>query len=166
MIEKGRSILFNLLKKARANGVKIAFDSNYRPKLYENKEIAKVLHTQAIKHCDIFLPSLDDERLLFGDKLKVKDIIKNSIENGCNEVIIKNGAKSIIFYYNKSKKKFKIKKINDIIDATSAGDSFNGAYLASRLKEKTIIQSIKKGQKLSAKVIMYKGAIIPIRKSK
>ena len=55
--------------------------------------------------------------------------------------------------------------MNNIIDKTSAGDSFNGAYLASRLEGKTIEKSIKKAKKLASKVIMKKGAIIPKKKN-
>ena len=62
MSEKGRNKLYKILKKARASGVKVAFDSNYRARLYKNSDDAKKIYNKAIQHCDIFLPSFDDEK--------------------------------------------------------------------------------------------------------
>jgi 2-dehydro-3-deoxygluconokinase len=160
MSEKGRVNLFKVIKKARAAGVKIAFDSNYRPRLYKNRDEAIRIYEQAINYCDIFLPSIDDEKELWGDS-NPDSIIKKSLNAGINEIILKCGKEDIIYHHENETKTIKTKRIKKIVDSTSAGDSFNGAYLASRLKGKTILKSIKKAKKLASKVIMYQGAIMP-----
>ncbi len=164
MSSEGRDNLFRILKKARAAGVKVAFDSNYRPKLYKSSDIARKIYNQAIHYCDIFLPSIEDERELWGE-LHTYSVIKKAKEAGCSEIVIKCGAQDIVYYSNGSTKTIKTKAIKNIVDSTSAGDSFNGAYLASRLKGKNIEDSIKKAKKLASKVIMYKGAIMPKEKN-
>ena len=49
-----------------------------------------------------------------------------------------------------------------VMDTTAAGDSFNAGYLAARLSGVNMIDAAKKGQKLAAKVIQHKGAVIPL----
>ncbi len=160
MSEEGRLKLFKIIKKARAAGVKIAFDSNYRPRLYKDRDEAIRIYEQAINYCDIFLPSIDDERELWGN-ISIEDIINKSKKAGISEIVIKCGKEDIVYHYENITSKVKTKQLDKIVDSTSAGDSFNGGYLATRLKGKTIEKSIKKASKLASKVIMYQGAIIP-----
>ncbi len=161
MSEDGRRNLYETLDIARKNGVKVAYDSNYRPRLYNSVSSAKSLHVEALKHCDIFLPSYDDEKELWGD-VSIEDIIKNA---NCSEVVIKQGEEGVVYSFDGKRAEVKIEKLDKIIDSTSAGDSFNGAYLAARLENFSIEESIKKAIRLAAKVIMHKGAIVPKEKN-
>ncbi len=161
MSQEGRNILYNFLENTRKNGVKIAYDSNYRPQLYSSKKHAKSLHTEALQYCDIFLPSLDDERALWGD-IGVDEIIKNT---GCSEVVLKRGEEEVVYSLHGRQGEVRVKKLEKIIDTTSAGDAFNGTYLAARLEGSTMEEAIKKASKLASKVIMHQGAIIPKEES-
>lgn len=157
MSEEGRKNLYSTLKIARSKGVKVAYDPNYRPQLYNSKEEAKSLHVEALKYCDIYLPSVDDEKELWGD-ISIEEIMKNT---DCPEVVIKRGAEKILYKKYGKKEEIKIDKLESIVDSTSAGDSFNGAYLAARLENLSVKESIRKASKLAAKVIMHKGALVP-----
>ncbi len=160
MSEKGRENLFKIIKKARSAGVKIAFDPNYRAKLYKNRDDARKIYSQVINYTDVFLPSIDDEIDLWGECVP-SNIIKKSLEVGVKEIIITCGKEDIVCHKDGVTLYKKTKQLKNIVDSTSAGDSFNGQYLASRLKEKSIKKSIKKAKKIAAKVIMYQGAIMP-----
>lgn len=164
MGKKGRENLYKILKKAKKRNVTIAYDSNYRPALYKNRKQALKLHNEALKYCNIFLPSFDDEKDL-RKRITTKDIISNAKKQGIEEVVIKCGKNDIIYHHKNKTKDIKVQALNKIVDSTSAGDSFNGGYLASRLQDNTIEQSIKKAQKLASTVIMHKGAIIPKEKN-
>ena len=130
MSEEGRNNLYDILKVARKNGVKVAYDSNYREQLYDSKSSAKSLHVEALKYCDIYLPSQDDEKKLWGN-ISIDEIIKNA---SCSEVIVKREDEGVIYNFDGKCAEVKIEKLDVIVDSTSAGDSFNGAYLAARLE--------------------------------
>jgi len=164
MSEEGRNNFFRIIKKARAVGVKIAFDPKFKSTLYQSNDQARKIYDQAIHYCDVFLPSLADEKKLWGEE-NTYSVIEKAKKAGCSEIIIKCGKEDIVYYYENYTKTIKTKAMSNIIDKTSAGDSFNGAYLASRLKGKTIEKSIKKAKKLASKVIMKKGAIISKKKN-
>jgi len=161
MGEVGRKNLYGILEIARKNGVKVAYDPNYRSQLYDSKDNAKSIHTEALKYCDIYLPSEDDEKELWGN-ISVDEIIKNS---ACTEVLVKRGGEGVVYSLDGKQEEVKIEKLKTIVDSTSAGDSFNGCYLAARLKNLNIEESIEKASRLAARVIMHKGAIIPKEKN-
>lgn len=158
MSKKGRKNLFRVIKEARKNGVLVAFDTNYRPRLYKSLQEAQELYKKALKNCDIFLPSYDDERAMFGD-ISIEEIIRK-VNRYASEIVIKRGDKPIVFHAKKTKT-FDVKPVREVVDTTSAGDSFNGVYLAQRLKKHSIKSSIKKASKMASRVIMTQGAIIP-----
>ena len=47
-----------------------------------------------------------------------------------------------------------------VVDTTSAGDSFNAAYLAARLGSESAAQAARAGHELASVVIQHRGAII------
>jgi 2-dehydro-3-deoxygluconokinase len=47
-----------------------------------------------------------------------------------------------------------------VVDTSGAGDSFNGAYLAARLRGAAPLEAAKQGLALAAKVVAQPGAII------
>lgn len=158
MSKEGRENLFSILKKAKQNGTIIAYDSNYRPRLYKNAQKAIKIYKQALKFCDIFLPSIDDERLLLGD-ITTDEVIKHA-KKYAKEIVIKCGAHPIVYYHKKTKL-YVIEPSKNIVDTTAAGDSFNGVYLASRMQKQSIKNSIDKASLMASRVIGIKGAIIP-----
>lgn len=164
MEKNGRKNLLKLLKKARKNGTKIAYDSNYRKILYKDVKEAKALHVKALKLCDIFLPSLEDEKELWGESISFSDVINKAEKFGVKEIVVKNGKDSIFYTKNQKIKNQKSEHVNDVVDTTAAGDSFNGVYLGSRCKGLSKKESIKIAKNIAAKVIAYKGAIIPKEK--
>ncbi len=59
-----RAKLLALAKAVRANGGKVAFDGNYRPRLWASTEEARRTRDAAIAVADIGLPTLEDELAL------------------------------------------------------------------------------------------------------
>jgi 2-dehydro-3-deoxygluconokinase len=61
---EAREQLFALCQRVRARGGKVAFDGNYRPKLWASVEEARKTRDAAIACADIGLPTLEDELLI------------------------------------------------------------------------------------------------------
>ena len=57
---------------------------------------------------------------------------------------------------------FKTPRVDTIVDTTAAGDSFNGAFLASYLNKPDFPAAVKAGQQCAAKVISRHGALIKL----
>ena len=57
--------MFEAIAVARASGVAVAYDTNYRPRLWPAPRAAAIIHA-AIAHSHIALPGLDDAAALTG----------------------------------------------------------------------------------------------------
>ncbi|SQA98711.1 5-dehydro-2-deoxygluconokinase [Cedecea neteri] len=64
--ETSREKLLAMLKQARANGCKVIFDNNYRPRLWASPEETQRVYQQMLACTDIAFLTLDDEDLLWG----------------------------------------------------------------------------------------------------
>ena len=158
-----RAKLLSLLKECRANGGKVIFDNNYRPRLWANKEETREVYQQMLACTDIAFLTLDDEDLLWGEQ-PVETVIERTQRAGVNEVVIKRGADSCLVAITGEAvievPAVKLPK-EKVIDTTAAGDSFSAGYLAVRLTGGDAAEAAKRGHLTASTVIQYRGAIIP-----
>jgi len=152
-------LLASLAARRRA-GATIAFDPNYRPRLWPDKESARAAMTEAAKTATIILPSFAEEQALFGDTTPEATLDRLHAA-GAEEVIVKNGDAPIHFRMNDERFTTLPIQVGDTVDTTGAGDSFNGAYLAARLQNHTIAHAVDAATRLAATVIRHQGAVIP-----
>jgi 2-dehydro-3-deoxygluconokinase len=64
---EARNDLFALCAEVRARGGKVAFDGNYRPRLWNSQAEAREARDAALACADIGLPTLEDEAMLSGE---------------------------------------------------------------------------------------------------
>jgi len=158
-----RTKLLSLLKECRANGGKVIFDNNYRPRLWASKEETREVYQQMLACTDIAFLTLDDEDLLWGEQ-PVETVIERTQQAGVSEVVIKRGADSCLVAITGEAvievPAVKLPK-EKVIDTTAAGDSFSAGYLAVRLTGGDAAEAAKRGHLTASTVIQYRGAIIP-----
>lgn len=151
-----------LLKEFRANGSKIAYDPNYRERMWRSREQAKHWNDVSYSIADIVLPGIEDHIELYGHTT-VTDIVKhvNSFV-GEREVIIKAGVEGVFVYLNDEFiAKHPLEAAAAQLDSTAAGDSFAGTYLASRFSGSDMSTSVKNAQFVARFVVQQPGAIVP-----
>ncbi len=158
-----RDKLLSLLRECRANGGKVIFDNNYRPRLWASREETQQVYSQMLQCTDIAFLTLDDEDALWGEK-PVDEVIARTQAAGVSEVVIKRGADSCLVAIAGEPvvdvPAVKLAK-EKVIDTTAAGDSFSAGYLAVRLTGGTPEAAAKRGHLTASTVIQYRGAIIP-----
>ena len=155
-----REDLLAVIDGARQKGAAVAFDPNIRPALWPDRSELKQSLADAASVCDIVLPTYGDEVPLFGDRSS-EDTISRYLEAGAGEVVVKNGADPVHLSTGHASLFISTEEVDNVIDATGAGDSFNGAYLAARLNGEEPDAAARAGNRMAAKVICHKGALIP-----
>ncbi|HEI6966163.1 TPA: sugar kinase [Yersinia enterocolitica] len=162
-----RQRLLKLLQACRANGGKVIFDNNYRPRLWQSKEETQEAYRDMLACTDIAFLTLDDEDMLWGEK-PLEQVIDRTQALGVSEIIIKRGADSCIVWvkdgfeahqYDVPAVKLPKEKV---VDTTAAGDSFSAGYLAVRLTGGSAHDAALRGHLTASTVIQYRGAIIPL----
>ncbi|MEE3091648.1 MAG: sugar kinase [Pseudomonadota bacterium] len=157
-----RRRLVEVLISRRLAGVKIAFDSNFRPKLWENTAAARRTTQAMWDITDIALPSVDDEMALFGDDTEAA-VIDRFAGRDWDGIAIKRGIRGPISPQLDAAAHPKFPTTEKVIDTTAAGDSFNGGYLAAFLAGEGEAERLAAGHTLAARVVGAPGAILPRR---
>ena len=158
-----REKLLSLLRECRANGGKVIFDNNYRPRLWASREETQQVYQQMLQCTDIAFLTLDDEDALWGEK-PVDEVIARTQAAGVSEVVIKRGAEPcLVAITGEAVVEVPAVKLakEKVIDTTAAGDSFSAGYLAVRLTGGTPEAAAQRGHLTASTVIQYRGAIIP-----
>ena len=89
--QESREKLLSLLRECRANGGKVIFDNNYRPRLWASRAETQQVYQQMLECTDIAFLTLDDEDALWGEK-PVDEVIARTQAAGVSEVVIKRGV--------------------------------------------------------------------------
>ncbi|MDN5927361.1 MAG: sugar kinase [Hyphomicrobiales bacterium] len=154
-----RKFLFDALKKARAAGTLIAFDPNYRPRLWESDSAARETFSEALALTDIALPTFPDEQALYGDA-SMEATAKRMAEAGVGEIVVKDGAEPALLF-GKGSGRMLPAVPTKAIDTTAAGDSFNGSYLAARLLGDEPATAVTRAHRVASAVVQVRGALAP-----
>ena len=112
---------------ARRHGVKVAYDPNLRLQLWAPERARSVIR-DTLAHADIVLPSLDDARFLAGRE-RPETIVDLCLESGASLVALKLGVAGCLVATADERRRLPGYRVN-AVDATGAGDTFNGAFLA------------------------------------
>lgn len=145
-----------LLDWMQGSGAALAFDSNYRPRLWETAEVARDVTRRYWTAAQIALPSIDDEMALFAEDAA-------TVESRCATLAargaLKRGASGPMSIGEAVAQSYP--PATHVVDTTAAGDSFNGGYLAALLTGQSQAEALMAGHEMAAKVVQHRGAIIP-----
>jgi 2-dehydro-3-deoxygluconokinase len=125
--ESAADAVFTAIDIARRKGVKVAYDTNYRPRLWPPARAAAVMHA-AIAAADYALPGIEDVRVLTGltDPEAMLDFY---LRLGPKVVVLKMGESGA--YLATPERRMHIPRHQvRVVDATGAGDTFCGSFLA------------------------------------
>lgn len=119
--------VFEAIALARAGGVRVSYDTNLRLKLWPLARARAVIHA-AMAQAHIALPGLDDARHLTGhdDPDAIADFY---LTLGCEIVALTLGAAGVLVATPAERRRMAGRRVTPV-DATAAGDTFDGAFLA------------------------------------
>ncbi len=155
-----RARLFATLAAARANGVQIVFDTNFRPRGWPDFALARDVYAQAFGISDLVLASVEDHGLLFGSTA-VHDVIARLQAAHVSEIVVKFATPACHVVASGVSEVVSAMPVAGVIDTTAAGDSFAAAYMAARLSGHSPVNAARAGHRLAGVVVCHRGAIIP-----
>lgn len=157
---QGRAALLNFARAFRGSGGKVAFDGNYRPRLWDSAGAARAARDSAIAVADFGLPTWEDEQAL-SQTPSAADVADHWRRLGCAETIVKLGAAGCLTPQGDI---LAPEAVLAPVDTSGAGDAFNAGYLGARMNGLTIAEAVRAGHALAGWTIMRPGAI-PARDS-
>ncbi len=147
------------LRRAKASGKQVVFDPNIRPRLWADKQTMLNTISDGARAATLVMPSFDDEAGNFGDA-DVEATIARYRGLGVANVVVKDGAKGATLDFEGQRSHAPAVQAVSVVDTTSAGDSFNGAFLSRLVTGSTPQDAAIFAAKAAATVIGHHGALI------
>ena len=123
---------FAAIFQARKNGVKVSYDTNLRLKLWSLDRARDVIN-RTVPMCDVIMPSLEEATSLTG-LVDPEEITDYFFELGAKLVVLKQGSHGALVSDGKENLNIPGHKVK-AIDATGAGDTFDGAFLSEWIRK-------------------------------
>ena len=144
---------------ARACGSLVSYDPNLRLGLWSLDQAREAIN-RSVPQCDFFLPGLDDARQLTGFE-KPEDIVSYYLDLGAGLVALTLGPDGALVGDGSGLTPIPPRK-TEVVDASGAGDCFDGAFLARLLAGNTPENAAHYAVTASSISVEGYGAIPPI----
>ncbi|HTO67884.1 MAG TPA: sugar kinase [Bradyrhizobium sp.] len=155
--EDGRATFFKGLDRAKASGARLAFDTNFRPRGWPDRDVARRAFGEALARADIALSSTEDLEMLF--EKPAREALAPF--GGIPELVLKEQTPGCQLVCDGNAVHVPAESVADVVDTTAAGDSFAAAYLWARTGGAAPPDAARAGHRLAGTVVRYPGAIIP-----
>lgn len=150
---------FAAIDHARQHGTQVAYDLNLRLKLWPLPRARAILRATiaGVDHC---LPSADDAYRVLGvdDPDAAADAL---LALGAGTVVLKLGAEGALVATPSRRERVPAHPVTPV-DATAAGDTFDGAYLAEILRGADAVDATRWGVVAAALSTQGHGAVAPM----
>ncbi|WP_119167899.1 sugar kinase [Algihabitans albus] len=151
--------VFTAIATAREAGTQVSYDTNLRLKLWPLARARAVIHA-AMAEADIALPGLEDARQLTG--LDAPDaIVDFYLKLGPKVVALTMGAAGTLVATTELRETVPVQKVEQV-DATAAGDTFDGAFLARLLAGDSVVGAARYANTAAALSTQGYGAVAPM----
>jgi 2-dehydro-3-deoxygluconokinase len=154
-----RAELLEAVTRLRRDGVRIAYDSNYRPRLWTTPEEARDVYLRVLADVDVFITSFQDESALLGDR-GLNETADRLMEYDVQEWVIRGKPGVTVTRHDGAISSRPVDPAA-VLDTTGAGDSFDAAYLSARLLGFDCARAVSAGHALAGVVVQHRGAIVP-----
>ncbi len=128
--EPSRSATFRSFELAKAAGLPIIFDVDYRPYSWPSPEVASDVLSRAAEQCDMIVGNDEEFGFMAGDYDKGLEKARSLSETTCEIVIYKMGHEGAITFTEGKEIKTGIYPV-EALKPTGAGDSFMAGLVTS-----------------------------------
>ena len=151
--------VFAAIDTARDAKRLVSYDPNFRLKLWPLRRARAIIH-EAMRSCDIALPGLDDGQALTG-RSDANSIVDFYLSLGAPVVVLKLGKDGAIAATPKRREHVAGYSVT-AVDATGAGDCFDGAFLAEYVQRNEPFAAARFANVAAALSTLGYGAVAPL----
>lgn len=154
--QTARAATYELINRAREEGVYITFDPNLRPSLWASKNEMIDTINDIASRCDVVLPGIEEGRILTGhtEPDKISDFY---LALGTKAVIVKTGDKGAFAKTNYESFAVSGFRVDNVVDTVGAGDGFAVGIISGLLEGLSLKDAIIRGNAIGSLQVMVRG---------
>lgn len=150
--EPSRSAAFRAFDLARAAGLPLIFDVDYRPYSWPSAAVASEVYSRAAALCDVIVGNDVEFGFMAGDPDRGLDKARSLIAEGARIVVYKMGEKGAVTITREGEFATGIYQ-TQALKPTGAGDSFLGAFVAALANGRPVREAVLRGSAAAAMVV-------------
>ena len=154
--EPSRSAAFRAFELARAAGLPIIFDVDYRPYSWPSPEVAEQVLSRAGDMSDVIVGNDEEFGFMAGDIAKGLAKAQAYAEGGASIVVYKKGPEGAVTFAGGDALETGIFTV-DAVKPTGAGDSFMAGFLASLSEGHALKDAVLRGSACASIVVSQPG---------
>jgi len=153
--EPSRSATFKAMHIARASGLPLIIDIDYRPYSWTSTAEAQVVCSKAADMCDIVVANDDEFAVLAGSQTGLSHAEQLALQPG-RIVVYKMGEKGCSTFANSNRFDTPIFKVS-ALKPTGAGDGFMGGFISGLVAGASLPEAVRRGAATAAIVVTRVG---------
>lgn len=162
--ESAQATTLEAARIAKNAGTLVAFDPNYRPKLWAARgglQAARAAWQELLPFVDALLISHPADSILITDNNLEPQELARKLNNQIKIVAIKLGENGLLLAHSGILENIPVVPPRFLKDTTGAGDAWNGAFLHGLTRGLTPQESAKLGNRVASAKLEFRGAIPP-----
>lgn len=154
--EPSRTAAFRAFELARAAGLPIIFDVDYRPYSWPSPQVAEKVLSRAGAMSDVIVGNDEEFGFMAGDIAKGEDMARKLAATTASIVVYKKGPRGASTFADGEELHTGIYKV-DALKPTGAGDSFMAGFLASLSERRSLREAVLRGSACASIVVSKPG---------
>jgi 5-dehydro-2-deoxygluconokinase len=154
--EPSRSAAFAGFERARAAGLPLIFDIDYRPYSWPSADVAAEVYSRAGAMCDVIVGNDVEFGFMAGDYDKGLDKARALVAEGAQIAVYKMGEAGAITITPEGEVRTGIYR-TDALKPTGAGDSFMGGFVSGLAEGQNVRDAVLQGSAAAAMVVARVG---------
>jgi len=152
-----RDLAFAMAAQARAQGRRVSFDPNLRPRLWPSQDDMVATINALAARSDVVLPGLSEGRLLTG-RDSAEDVAAFYLDRGAHAVVVKLGADGA-FCADRDGLRVRVPgvPVRQVVDTVGAGDGFAVGVISGLLEGLGLQAAARRGNAIGARMVQFPG---------
>lgn len=131
--DAARELVLDVARRARARGITVLFDPNYRPPLWGSPEQAAAGEKEVLPSVDWYLCGLEEGNVLFGTRT-AEELVEAIRRAGARHAAVRVGARGALVCVNSRLLEVPPARLESVLDEIGAGDGFAAGFAYGLLR--------------------------------
>lgn len=154
--EPSRAAAFRAFGLARAAGLPLVFDIDYRPYSWPSPEVAAEVYSRAGALCDVIVGNDEEFGFMAGDYDGGMDKARDLVRDGASIAVYKMGPEGAVTFTAEGEEQTGVFPSTPI-KPTGAGDSFLGSFIMALADGRPVREAVLRGSAAAAIVVSRRG---------